>query len=150
MKIFNLGKINPLNYEKIEILGEGFKTVSIWGDENYWNGKNIYWGEKTINSINEDNFKKWIRNNSFSNRNIQDIGNDDPSIGDNIILDKKKLEWWDSAWFEHSQSVGFTFYWKNDNYYLQFLARQHGNSGGSFSKWRQIMKVGYAIRLYND
>ncbi len=147
VKTFNLGRISPLSYKKIEILGnEPFWTKNIWGNNN------IYWGEKTINSINSTNFEKIIRNYKFSDKNIKDIGNDNELFGNNIILDKLKREGVSvhPAWFDHSQSVGFTFYWENKNYYLQFLSRQHADSGQCTLNFKQILKVGNRIRLYND
>ncbi|WP_425381475.1 hypothetical protein [Spiroplasma endosymbiont of Polydrusus pterygomalis] len=136
IKTFNLGRNNPIEYNKIEFLGndENFKLSRVsWGNVPYYS-------EKKINDFNNKSLHEVIKNYKFNETNKDKI-----SDYTTILLQPKTTKWWNNAWLEWSQSLGLTWYWENNNYFLQVISNGYANDGGSL-----FMGIGNGIRLYND
>lgn len=136
-KQFDLYAINPLNYKKIEFLGNNtnFETIIQWGKEQDHGGK--------ANKFNGNKLSDLMINQKI-------LGN---SARENFKINvQPKYDWyWNCcSGITYYQILGLTFYWEKENYYLQLLALQYANSWGSAWGGSAWMNIGNGIRLYNE
>lgn len=143
VKTFNLGKINPVdNFKKIEFLGkkDDFKKTKVsWGNEPYY--PNYY-----LNHFNGSSISQYIKNKKINS----DYDSNEILDYFKITLQPYATRWWNSAWIDIYQGIGITFYWENNNWYLQLLTSQYGHSSGSTSGGTCFINLGSGIRLYNN
>ncbi|WP_338979075.1 ribosome-inactivating family protein [Spiroplasma endosymbiont of Panzeria rudis] len=151
----NLGKINPVdNYKKIELLGDYYSDK--WGTRVKW-GSYIYDSNHITNKGKNSDIGTVMREGS--NKLVDNIKN--YKVNDDTTM------WWIEnhyaplliqsvsdtdfiAWVEGLQKFGFTFYWENENYYLQAITFQYLDWRASEASLECWMKIGNGIRLYND
>ncbi|WDA53903.1 MAG: hypothetical protein PPFGHCPK_01272 [Spiroplasma endosymbiont of Drosophila atripex] len=150
-KTLNLYSISPLNYKKIEFLGDTdsncWGTMANWGSWVYTNNCKASWGSthklkgKTINQFLQGN------NNDFHNL----IENTKDQVSANY---EKKLQNFDdqdgAAQITVNQRFGLTWYWENENYFLKVYALQYCEWWASDAYFDCNIKIGNGIRLYND
>ncbi|WP_342253431.1 hypothetical protein [Spiroplasma endosymbiont of Zeiraphera isertana] len=140
IKTFNLNKIIPIeNFKKFEFLGKDsdFSSRLTWGSET-----------KYINKANKLNGKKIT--DLIINEKITDSNSVDQSKFKMRLEDYGKWEWGCCSGMEYGQILGLTFYWENNNYFLQLISRQWAYSWGSSWGGYLFTNIGNGIRLYND
>ncbi|UZQ29589.1 MAG: ribosome-inactivating family protein [Spiroplasma phoeniceum] len=153
---FELKSINPLNYKKIEFMGNVYSdkwgVKSSWGSwisdgnrENYWPSNHFDLGYYIKNKNN--NLHNIIQEKKITALNMENNIEKNYSMllektnGANLIH---------TMWYESTQRAGLTWYKENDKYYLQFITYQYLNWQGSISSLDSWLKIGNGIRLYND
>lgn len=141
---FNLRTINPLDYKKIEFVGNSSEFYS-----------KISWGNDSFNGKNPNEFNGSLLKEKILNKKL--------SSSDFIVLDNNNLTkcfeiqnfnlnyrlWGNKIWGK--QYIILSYYFKNGNYYLQFSIAYNiltqGLYKGGGGLW---MGFGHGIRLYND
>lgn len=154
------GKVNPIdNFNRLEFLGD--LNSDYWGVRTKW-GSLIYDGQtKNYKPEHTYNLKYYMeqlysRNNKFHDliKNVKVNANISPEEAEqhapNIlqqIVDHGVLG---ISAMNGKQSFGLTWYWENENYYVQVIFFQYLKwwaSGSSLESW---LKYGSGIRFYND
>ncbi len=131
----NIGKLNPLNFNKINILYDDIDNVYTkisWGDDPYG-------GTDIINFLKNKNIREIIINAK--------VNDNESEVYKYLLHNLKYVEPSGLvAWIK----IGLTFYWENNNYYLQLLIHKHAEiwwphtDGGGL--W---LGIGKGIKLYN-
>ncbi|MFJ1522129.1 hypothetical protein [Spiroplasma sp. ald] len=132
----NLGKTNPLDFDKIMFFLDKKEnnTYASLGNDSYY-------GTSIVNFIKNKNFKDIIKNVKINKNNQNEIKNYDKfyylqSINPNHLI--------------VSQKIGFTFFWEDNEYYLQILTHQFAKNYVIFPQGGTIwMNIGKGIKLYN-
>ncbi|WP_339048659.1 hypothetical protein [Spiroplasma endosymbiont of Colias croceus] len=138
---FNLLKINPLNYKKIQFLGkkEDFSETRIsWGNVPY-----------EPNNILTDFNGRNLDSSIISNEHFSDSTSSHPISYNKIPIQNYATRRWGAGWVDIYQSVGLTWYWQNDNYHFQIIDSCYGHTSGSIGG-SCFLGLGNGIRLYND
>ncbi|WP_425382289.1 ribosome-inactivating family protein [Spiroplasma endosymbiont of Melieria omissa] len=151
----NLGKRNPIdNFNRFNFLGDTFSDN--WGVKIKW-GSWIYDGQHQ-NRLPENTYSLdyYMQNRNYKFHDIiknqivyDNISREEFETHTNILL-QSISEHDFLAWVEGRQKIGLTWYWENENYYLQFLVFQYLNWKSSYADLDCWLKIGSGIRLYND
>ncbi|WP_342254192.1 hypothetical protein [Spiroplasma endosymbiont of Zeiraphera isertana] len=172
-KTFNLDKINPSNYNKIELLFDDYiyQTKITWGGYYYgvyeadyyacisgkekkaWDGNNIWvsncnneYKTTVLSALNNKNLFKDV----VSNLNIREPNSHLITTSARYLVQRLPLTYWNSASIEGIQYFGLNWFEENYNFYFQFLFHQWATCHASRTGGLMIMYIGKGIRLYND
>ncbi|MBH8622925.1 MULTISPECIES: hypothetical protein [Spiroplasma] len=141
---FNLGTINPLNYEKLEFIGNNseFYSKISWGNDPF-KGKNP-------NEFNGSLLKEKILNKNLSSNNFIVLNNN--NLKKCFEIQNFNLNytlWGNKIWGK--QFIILSYYFENGNYYLQFSVGYNVLTKGMYRGGGGIwMGFGHGLRLYND
>ncbi|GAA6238821.1 MAG: hypothetical protein SPLM_09370 [Spiroplasma phoeniceum] len=137
---FNLKNINPLSFNKIEILFDNidnvYTKISLGNYNNYTYERNP--GIKISDFFKDKYIKDIIKNVKVNNESE---------------VSKYSTHWlidWNPRHLISNQKIGLTFYWENGNYYLQLLIFQYAKNYIVFPDGGGVwMGIGKGIKLYN-
>ena len=141
---FNLGTVNPLNYEKFEFIGNNseFYSKISWGNDPFTGRK--------PNEFNGSLLKDKILNRKLSSNNFIVLNND--KLKKCLEIQNFNLNyslWGNKIWGK--QFIILSYYFENGNYYLQFSIGYNVLTKGTYQGGGGIwMGFGHGLRLYND
>lgn len=153
----NLGKLNPVeHFNRLDFLGDTYSND--WGIKIKW-GSWIYDGNKRDKHHQPENTYSlgyYMQNRNYKFHDIikneivyDNISPEEFETHTNILL-QSISEYDFLAWVEGWQKIGLTWYWENENYYLQFLVFQYLDWKSSYADLDCWLKIGSGIKLYND
>lgn len=112
---WNLGKYNPLFFSKIEVIYDNddqiYTKTSLGNDNKY--------GTKLTDFFKDHPIKKTIKNGKITNDNAANYGG-------------YTLADWYPANLTSSHIISLSFYWEENNYYLQLMIYHHAWNKTSF------------------
>ncbi|ELL44331.1 hypothetical protein [Spiroplasma melliferum] len=142
---FNIGFINPITYKKIMFLGTNadFYTKISWGNDEYYGDKL----NKYNACYNDNKVSNKIINAKVLNPNL-----DVPRFVRNesrFFVQSLEIRYI-RAYLSATQLFALTWYYDNNNYYIQVFTYYWVKVWHSWIYGGTWMGIGTGIRLYND